>query len=195
MSLSHLLSPFDVYQVLAAAVTGVTLICGEWPATARSWSCRTVANTLSIGFGVRRWSRTLAGSQDGPRRYGPSPAQWPPSRLCPVLLAGACHRRHGGVAVRRCPDLAQGRLAGRSAPSCPTAWRSQIRMYSVFGSVRAWRETLSTQIVAENRAKRSRRCPRVEPAWPSSRSHAITNGDRFGYPRPAVPRLPPPSRP
>ena len=58
-------APFSLRQVFAAAETRVKTIsfavfCDRAPLV-RTVRCRTVANTLSIGFVVRRWSQCSAG--------------------------------------------------------------------------------------------------------------------------------------
>src|ERR1700687_3334043 len=58
-------SPFNRRQVFAAAVTSLNTISlavfVDRAPFVRTVRCRTVANTLSIGFDVRRWSQCSAG--------------------------------------------------------------------------------------------------------------------------------------
>ena len=61
MSLGNWFSPFSLCQVLAAAMTSLNTMsravsCDSAPLV-RTVRCRTVANTLSIGFDVLRWSQ------------------------------------------------------------------------------------------------------------------------------------------
>src|SRR5712672_265334 len=58
-------SPFNRRQVFAAAVTSLNTmslaVVADRDPFVRTVRCRTVANTLSIGFDVRRWSQCSAG--------------------------------------------------------------------------------------------------------------------------------------
>ena len=63
MTLGNWFSPFSFRHVLEAAITSLNTIsravsCDSAPFV-RIVLWRTVANTLSIGFEVRRWSQTL----------------------------------------------------------------------------------------------------------------------------------------
>src|SRR5206468_4054962 len=65
MTFGNWFSPFSRRQVFAAAMISLktmsrAVLCDSAPLV-RTVRCRTVANTLSIGFAVRRWSQCSAG--------------------------------------------------------------------------------------------------------------------------------------
>lgn len=68
MTFGNWLSPFSLRRVLAAAMTSLNTIrwavSGESAPFVRTFQCRTVEKTLSIGLVVRKCTQCSAGSEE-----------------------------------------------------------------------------------------------------------------------------------
>src|SRR5687767_8406397 len=119
MTLGNWFSPLSLRQVLAAAKTSLKTMrravsCDSAPLV-RTVRCRTVANTLSIGFAVRRCSQCSAGTSwkvsSAPRSFARHATAF--SYLAPyfpakVATAASAVARSGAVQISRRSALAAG---------------------------------------------------------------------------------------